>query len=279
LLANLSWLTNRDGESEELPPAVTNAVNELVQSLPAVTDLVEPNKLIETLQRSGVFLESMLKQMVAGETDLPLDRDFKALLLGLKQALTQAGAQPAAMTSHGGLPSSPPNLRGTLVPLAPQPASLSVTETSQHQLDALAQQVDGALARIVTTHLFNAEAAPHAFMLEVPLQRDNRSELVRFRFSQRDRSQGSDEQAWVVDAALHLGISGAIHARVALQGARISVQLRAESAPVVAELAARSAELTALLRNNGLDVERVTCLHGMPPDEATPSPALLDVRA
>ena len=74
-------------------------------------------------------------------------------------------------------------------------------------------------------------------------------------------------------------LAGAVHARVSLQGSRISVQLRAESAQVVADLATRAEDLAALLRNNGLNVDRVVCLHGMPPDEAAPSPALLDVRA
>jgi len=279
LLANLSWLTNMSGEMEGLPPSVIDAVNEIMQSLPKTADLGNADKLVAAMQRSGVFLESMLKNVAAGGTDTPLDQDFKALLLSLKQALTQAGAQSSSMTTHAALPSPLPNLRGALVPLASQPASLSVAETPQHKLDALAQQVEGALARLTTIQLMNVEAAPHTVMLELPVQRDNRSELVRFRFSQRGRSHTSSESGWVVDAALHLGIAGAVHARVSLQGSRISVQLRAESAQVVADLATRAEDLAALLRNNGLNVDRVVCLHGMPPDEAAPSPALLDVRA
>lgn len=279
LLANLSWLTNMSGETAGLPPAVLEAVNNIVQSLPAATDLADPNNLLAALRRSGVFLESTLKQMALSGASASLDGDFKALLLGLKRALTQAGAQPSAMTAHTALPSPLPNLRGTLLPLANQPASFSVMETAEQKLDALAQQVDGALARLTTTQLLSAEAAPNAFMLELPVQRDNRAELVRLRFSQGGRSQTSGESGWVVDAALHLGIAGAVHAKVSLQGSRISVQLRAESASVVAQLAARCEDLAALLRQNGLNVDRVICLHGLPPDEAAPTSALLDIRA
>jgi hypothetical protein len=231
------------------------------------------------LQRSGVFLESTLKKIAEGNPATTLDNDFKALLLGLKQTLTRAGAQATPTASYSSPPPPLPNLRGSLVPLAPQPASLSVAETAQQKLDALAQQVDGSLARLTTTQLLNAEATPNAFMLELPVQRDNRSELVRFRFSKRGGSQTSGESSWTVDAALHLGVAGAIHAKVSLQGSRISVQLRGESASVVAALAARSEDLAALLRDNGLNVDRVVCLHGLPPDEAAPSAALLDVRA
>jgi hypothetical protein len=277
LLANLSWLTNMSGESDGLPPAVMEAVSKIMQSLPNATDLGNADELATALQRSGVFLESTLKKMSEGGADVPLDADFKALLLALKQTLTRAGAQPNATSPS--LSSPLPNLRGPLLPLASQPASLAVAETAQQKLDSLAQQVDGALARLTTTQLMNAEVAPNAFMLEVPVQRDNRSELLRFRFSKRDGAPTSGESSWVVDASLHLGIAGAVHAKVSLQGSRISVQLRGESAVVVAELSARSEELAALLRNDGLNVDRVVCLHGLPPDESAPVAALLDVRA
>jgi ABC-type nitrate/sulfonate/bicarbonate transport system substrate-binding protein len=79
---------------------------------------------------------------------------------------------------------------------------------------------------------------------------------------------------------MDLGAVGALHARVTLSGHRIGVQLRAESASVVEALSIHAAELEALLRDAGLDVDRVVCLHGMPVGDAGARAArLLDVRA
>ena len=79
---------------------------------------------------------------------------------------------------------------------------------------------------------------------------------------------------------MDLGTVGALHARVGLQGHRISVQLRAESAIVVDTLAARAPELESMLRESGLEIDRVVCLHGMPAGDAgARTTRLLDLRA
>jgi len=105
---------------------------------------------------------------------------------------------------------------------------------------------------------------------------------VRLRF-ERDgsRKQYADgDQSWTVEAALDLGAVGALHARVTLNGHRIGVQLRAESPAVVDTLSARRTELEGMLRESGLEVDRIVCLHGMPAGDSGPRPTrLLDIRA
>jgi Flagellar hook-length control protein FliK len=89
---------------------------------------------------------------------------------------------------------------------------------------------------------------------------------------------GSD--SWTVEAAMDLGTIGALHAKVSLTGRRIGVQLRAESPVIVEELSMRAGELEALLRESGLEIDRVVCLHGMPAgDNGARTTRLLDVRA
>jgi len=87
-----------------------------------------------------------------------------------------------------------------------------------------------------------------------------------------------------VEAAMDLGVGGALHARVSLQGKRIAVQLRAESGELQKELQRRADELVGVLQADGLQVDRVQCLQGMPLEQRdtrdTPLLAspLLDIR-
>ena len=86
--------------------------------------------------------------------------------------------------------------------------------------------------------------------------------------------------AWAIEAAMELGFSGALHAKVTLNGRRIGVHLRAESPALVDAFSARAGELESMLRESGLEVDRVVCLHGLPGGDAGPRAArLLDVRA
>ena len=79
---------------------------------------------------------------------------------------------------------------------------------------------------------------------------------------------------------MDLGQIGALHVKVTLTGQRIGVQLRAESPAIVDALSARAGELEAMLRDAGLEIDRIVCLHGMPAgDTGARAARLLDVRA
>jgi hypothetical protein len=151
-------------------------------------------------------------------------------------------------------------------------------------LNELARQTDGAIARLTTVQIANTAAEPtaHSVLIELPIRHEDRAGVLRLRI-EKDGSgggKGESKDAWSVEAALDLGTIGAMHARVTLSGQRIGVQLRAESASVVAALSARTGELESMLRDAGLEVDRVVCLHGMPAGDTGPRPArLLDVRA
>jgi hypothetical protein len=278
LFANLAWLRVHSEDSQQLSRAVTDAIQKLWNALPEAGDLSTPEGLASAVKRSGVFLESELAQGDLIDARHILGRDLKALLLNLKQTLIRSGAN-----MHGSEQPPPgplPTLRGPLVPLDAAPASLAAIQIPTRQLNELAAQTDGALARINTVQLANSEGttAASAWLVEVPLRHDGRGETLRFRF-ERNSQRESAEQSWTVEAALNLGTQGSLHARVSLYGKRIGVQLRAEPPQLVAELAAQAPQLSAMLSDAGLEVDRVVCLHGMPADERdTRTTSLLDIR-
>src|SRR5690606_31743827 len=120
-----------------------------------------------------------------------------------------------------------------------------------------------------------------SMLVELPVRHEDRASMLRLRVEHDgSRKQSGGGDSWSVEAAVDLGQVGALHAKVTLNGHRIGVQLRAESPAIVEALSARAGELEAILRDAGLEIDRIVCLHGMPVGDTGARPArLLDVRA
>ena len=286
LMSNLGWIARGNNGAEALPAPVAQAANRLWQALPDTQTLIDPKGLQSAIARSGTFLEAALagKTTDARPTSAAVVTDLKALMLDLSRVLRDHGARPAsAMTDSSPVPAPVPGALGPLASLPAVPATLAVLDTPNQQMNELARQTDGALSRLTTVQITNSGQDPTAqsMLFELPVRHEDRASMVRLRID-RDgaRRNGSSADSWTVEAAMDLGAIGALHARVTLHGHRIGVQLRAESPGVVETLSRRSGELESLLREAGLEVDRVVCLHGMPAGETgTRLTRLLDVRA
>lgn len=286
LMSNLGWIARGNNGAESLPAPVAQAVNRLWQALPNAEMLTDPKGLQSAIARSGTFLEAALagKTTDARPTSAAVVTDLKALMLDLSRVLRDHGARPSSAMSDSSPATAPmPGARGPLASLPAAPATLAVLDTPNQQMNELARQTDGALSRLTTVQITNTGQDPtvQSMLVELPVRHEDRASMVRLRID-RDgaRKNGSSADSWTVEAAMDLGAIGALHARVTLHGHRIGVQLRAESAGVVETLSMRSGELESMLREAGLEVDRVVCLHGMPAGEAgTRLTRLLDVRA
>lgn len=284
MLANLSWLAQGKHGAAQLPKAVTQAATQLWQALPDADSLSDPKTLASAIQRSGAFLEANLADTSRGLADPKvLVNDLKALMLTLSRTLREHGARPHAAHSESAMNAPVPTARGPLAALNAAPATFSMIEAADQQLNELARQTDGAIARLTTTQIGNAAPDPsvQAMLVELPVRHEDRASMLRLRIEHdgsRKDSGGGD--SWSVEAAMDLGPVGALHAKVTLTGHRVGVQLRAESPGIVNALSARAGELEAILRDAGLEIDRIVCLHGMPAgDTGARAARLLDVRA
>lgn len=286
LLANLGWIANGKESAGSLPSSVSQAANKLWLALPTPATLSEPDGLQTAIARSGAFLEAALASGDRRTLAASLQHDFKGLLLNLSHVLRNQGARPTAATTESSAHSPLPLAGGPLTSLPATPATLAVVETPGQQMNELARQSEGALARMTTlqaTASSTQDSPVQHMLVEIPVRHGDRASVLRLRI-EHDRSQQragrESSDAWAIEAAMDLGSVGALHARVTLQGHRIGVQLRAESAAVVDTLIARSPELESMLREAGLEVDRVVCLHGMPASDSGVRPTrLLDLRA
>lgn len=264
LMANLSWLTERSNGA--LGKSITDAATRVWNAVPDAAELATPEGLETAVKDSGAFLENRLAYGTPADVRQSVANDLKALLSTLKHTLTRAGATPQSYEAPSSEPL--PSLRGTLQPLERATASLQNIDTIGKAVNELAGQTEGALARLNTLQLVNAEAAgpTSAWILELPYRMNGNPETLRFRFERNNRDTREGEQDWTVEAAMDLGVAGALHARVALFGSRVGVQLRADSPELLAELQANANELVAILEEAGLQVDRVQCMRGAPTD-------------
>jgi hypothetical protein len=285
LTSNLGFIARDSEDTVSLPKIVMQAAANLWRALPEASTLSDAKTLEQAVARSGVFLESTLASGDRAESAAAAKTDLKALMLQLSRVLGEQGARPSAGMTDTSAPAPLPNSRGPISALPSAPATLSLLDTPAQQMNELSRQVDGAIARLTTVQVANTaqdNTAMQSLLVELPVRQDDRASMVRLRF-ERDgsRKQYADgDQSWTVEAALDLGAIGALHARVTLNGHRIGVQLRAESPAVVDTLSARRMELEGMLRESGLEVDRIVCLHGMPAGDSGPRPTrLLDIRA
>jgi hypothetical protein len=280
MLANLAWLAQGKGGTQALPRNVLEAAARLWQSIPDADSLTDPDSLETALSRSGAFLEAKL---ASAPSTASLASDLKALMLALSRALQDSGGRASAARSDIGGHAPLPTQSGPLTALNGSPATLSLLDAPDQQLHELSRQTEGALARLTTVQIANAAPdQPSSLLVELPIRHEDRASMLRLRIEQDEaaRRHGDSENAWSVEAALDLGPVGPLHARVSLRGQRVGVQLRADSPFVVQELTKRSGELESMLRESGLEVDRVVCLHGMPAGDTGARPTrLLDVRA
>jgi len=282
MLANLAWLA-QGKNAAQLPKEVVDAAAQLWRALPDANALQNPEKLQAALDRSGTFLEHNLAN-AGSNPSANIATDIKALMLELSRILRENGARPALARSDISAPAPLPTANGSLANLPNTAATFSLLDSPSQQLNELARQTDGAIARLTTVQLANNAAASSnpAILVELPVRFEDRANILRLRIERdgRSSSQESELQAWSIEAAMDLGSAGSLHARVSLQGHRVGVQIRASSPSVVESLSAQSGALESMLRGAGLEVDRVVCLHGLPATDTGARPTrLVDVRA
>jgi len=282
LLANLAWLAGRGDTDASLSPPVRQAMSGLWQGLPTTEQLASGDGLERAIRNSGLFLEAQIGRnpSPAALDELPL-HDLKALLLSLRSMVAGQGESAQGSSVLPASAAGPlPLLRGSLLPLMETVPTLASTADPASRTDEIFRQTDGALARLTATQLVNAGAQGLAYLMEIPVRHDHDARMLRFRFEHQQEHPPGQPGGWSVEAALTLRHGEAVHVRVAFQAGRIAVHLRSDSAAIVDSMKMARDALTGALREAGLDVDQVVCLHGLPAADPGQSRAqLVDTRA
>ena len=233
----------------------------------------------------------------------PLRSDLKATLAALQGLLNQR-LQPIPTTGMpragnvaetlSGEDTDAPILytaRGFLGAVVdPQPGNPRVDrhvhgsrEQRSGDTDAVAQllrYVDGALARTRVHQLSSlpelrsaAEAASStpAWVIELPIPSPRGFDSLWMRLEDQGlsgRQSGASTRNWQLMLCLDCAELGPLHARVELSGNRLGTTLWAEREGTLQAARAAVGELEEALRAQGVEVSRVDCRHGRPPESA-----------
>lgn len=93
VIRELHQLVAQAGQTSALPTPVTEALKNLLASIPKKSELTSPEGMENGLSNSGVFLEAKLARAVDSSADL-VDSDFKARLLRFLDRLETLRANP-----------------------------------------------------------------------------------------------------------------------------------------------------------------------------------------
>jgi len=271
-----------------LSPALHKSVEQLLNSLPQLSQLSDPKKLIESLLNSGGQLESRLLSGAAEQAS----QDIKANLLRLvaqimpllPSSATNLASSQSAMLSHA-LPgllreqllsSNQAQLREQALRF-PLPSRLLQNLDNPNDLGALLRLAAAAVSRLQThqlaslgqTHTNNDGSQVTVWQVEIPARDQQQMAPVQIKFQhEQPAPQQSDKPVpavWRIDLSFDLEPLGPLHIQASLQGDSLSSQLWAQHSATAQLIDKELANLRDRFLGIGLTVKDLSCHQGVPP--------------
>jgi len=250
-----------------------------------------------------VFRQVLASWLAGDADDAHAAAAFAAKPLPLAMLAAAPSLAPDATDAQGlpeGKPTAPsapppPPYRGA--PVSAQPvagASIPADATAREIGVRLLTETDGALSRQTLLQAASlpdsaqaqiaqanrADASAPRWNFEVPFATQQGTAVAQFEISRDGRSSPTDgsKTVWRARFTLDVEPMGAVHAHVALIGARTAVTLWAERPDSAAKLRANSSLLTDALKQAELDPGDVLVRDGSPPrpQQAQPAGRFLD---
>ena len=277
--------------SSNASPETLKAIQQLLSSMPELSQLGDPKKLAQALLNSGAQLESRLAN---GAQD-SAQQDIKANLLRLIGQLLPLlpssniglAASQSAMLSQA-MPSLMREqlLAGTKTQLReqalrfPLPSGLLQSLDNPDDLGAMLRLAAAAVSRLQTHQLsslgqtqVNSDGSQvTVWQLEVPARDQQHLVPIQLKFQHEESAQQQSEQAvvsvWKIDLSFDLEPLGPLHIQASLQDGCISSQLWAQQSATVEFIDHELKNLRDRLLAIGLTVKDLTCHQGTPPQGA-----------
>ncbi len=261
------------GKASSLPAPARQAIASLLAALPPRSQLATPEGLARAIRDSGIFFEARLAAAAGLVAAFP-DGDVKGHLLALLNQLRPP--RPEAPFTPGTKTADQPSTRS-------EPKSASGADFPK--LDALAQQVEGALARVSLDQLASLprQDGAQTWQLEIPFADSGRGDTAKLRITAEEKHTrgGETSQSWSVNLELRPPGLGSFCARVVLLDGSIDTYLWSDTADTAESISKHRELLRARLEQAGLAVGRLEALEQAPAPIRTEriAPSLLDIRA
>ncbi|MEW9625495.1 flagellar hook-length control protein FliK [Rhodanobacter geophilus] len=273
LLATLAAVAQRP-MLRQLPPDLRAALALLEQALRSPAEITRGEGLRVAIERSGLFLESLLAQPHGNPAPLPQD-DWKGALLRLAALLERRTATPAPRNDGD---TAPPLLQRGLQAQPRALLPLLAGDDVAPLLDRLHGDVRAALARIEVAQLESGTGPLPAWMIEIPLQGEDGRDVLQLQL-EYVIDAGDGGRGWNLGFALDLPALGAVQGELQLREPRLSVRLWAARADTVQRLERQFTALRQRLAACGLLLDQLSCQLGLPQPTGRYSAVLLQATA
>lgn len=264
-------------------PTLQSVARHWLANLPSPEQLSDAEGLRQALTGSGLFTESQWRQVTADTGAQPQPQtDQKSLLLQLLNLL-QRPSNNAREASSKTTPAPQPQQ-----PIPPQTPPVRATVTtntntgeggdiSRAESDALLRQVTATIARTQLhqldslgarqSHTGDTQQANAAWVFELPVRDGDQYSNLELRIQKRDaRRHEKLISRWNVDLRLDLHEYGRFSAQLTLLEKQVSATLWAERATTHQKVREHVSQLRHSLEAIGVDVRRLECRLGTPPE-------------
>lgn len=205
-------------EQQTLTPPVRTQIEALLSALPDRGALTQPDTLQAAMRLSGLFMEASTVTSTVPTAATDLKTQLLALLASIKT--TQAQTSTTLVQT--------PRRRFTAADSEPDIQVSSAKSTGQSDpLPKLAEQVSGALARIVLDQLASLpkpDAQMLTWQMEIPFRDGERLATLRLIIAGGRQAKGdpAEPPPWTVDLEIAPPRLGRIRVKLVLQGETIS---------------------------------------------------------
>ncbi len=290
LLKSIQLLTKSNTATNPLP-ALTQAANRFVQSLPPMEAYKEADVLPEILKKSGLFTEQLIAHQLKNANrpfSLP-NNDLKIALLRLAdqirnlQTETSTSNKPAPASANqterpgfeqNNLPVTHGKQKTQQVSIIKQATAnqKSLQIHNEQFIDKLLHQTEGVLARLQTLQLQHAQTHEQdkpAWSFELPVRTNNSLDHIKIYIEQDDETKNKNYiTPWKVILKFNIEELGAIQAHVTLQGSKVSVNFWAENTQTSTLFVENLKLLHIQFEKAGLETGQLNCRCDKAPKQA-----------
>ena len=229
--------------NENVPDALKRLAREILESIPQVKNANDPKQLKNSINNSGLFLESKLAYSTEKNSML-IQTDFKAQLLKLQYAFKQA----LMVKKEQKLQSADLNL-----------------------IKEMQQKTESSLARIILNQLTSLpkdEGPRQVWILDLPFLNKERSDSVKIEIDREKQSKNDKKQEnWTVNITVTPPDLATIHCKISCFDKTINTRFWSDTQDVVTKITEHLDYLKIQFEKTGINPGHMTAHTGVPNTE------------
>jgi hypothetical protein len=229
--------------NENVPDALKRLAREILESIPQVKNANDPKQLKNSINNSGLFLESKLAYS-AEKNSMLIQTDFKAQLLKLQYAFKQA----LMVKKEQKLQSADLNL-----------------------IKEMQQKTESSLARIILNQLTSLpkdEGPRQVWILDLPFLNKERSDSVKIEIDREKQSKNDKKQEnWTVNITVTPPDLATIHCKISCFDKTINTHFWSDTQDVVTKITQQFDYLKQQFEMAGINPGHMTAHTGAPTSE------------